>query len=214
MIKKKIKGIIRNNTIIESLLVYTIYLYLRITYFTSKWEFVWPQDLNQNKINQLNGVLFALWHNRLAFGMYIFQNINNVYALASPHADGKIITKIIKKMNFSVISGSTNRNPTRALKQIISKINLGNNIVVTPDGPRGPVYRINSSVTRLAKRLNKPLIPVSCTADKYYQLKSWDKMIIPKFFAKITVRFGKPIKFKDDDRLNDLLLADTLTQLS
>ena len=117
-------------------------------------------------------------------------------------------------MQFSVIEGSTNRNPSRALKEIISKINSGNNVVITPDGPRGPVYKINSSITKIAKKFDKPLIPVSCAANKYYELKSWDKMIIPKFFSKITVRFGAPIDLKENEEANDTLLEQTLTQLS
>lgn len=214
MIKKSFKNFLKNSNLIHNISVNILFLYLKAIYFTSKWEFVWPQNFDKEKINQLNGALFALWHNRLAFGMHIFQEIDNVYALASSHTDGKLITDVIRKMKFGVIEGSTNRNPTGALKEIISKINSGNNVVITPDGPRGPVYKINSSIARLAKKFDKPLIPLSCTATRYYELKSWDKMIIPKFFSKITVRFGAPVDLKDNEESNDILLEQTLTQLS
>lgn len=214
MIKKSFKNFLKNSNLIHNISVNILFLYLKAIYFTSKWEFVWPQNFDKEKINQLNGALFALWHNRLAFGMHIFQEIDNVYALALSHTDGKLITDVIRKMKFGVIEGSTNRNPTGALKEIISKINSGNNVVITPDGPRGPVYKINSSIARLAKKFDKPLIPLSCTATRYYELKSWDKMIIPKFFSKITVRFGAPVDLKDNEESNDILLEQTLTQLS
>ena len=214
MIKKGFKKFLKNSNLIHNLSVNILFLYLKAAYYTSKWKFVWPQDLDKEKINQLDGALFALWHNRLAFGMHIFQEIDNVYALASSHTDGKLITDVIRKMEFGVIEGSTNRNPTVALKEIISKINTGNNIVITPDGPRGPVYKINSNIAKLAKKFDKPLIPLSCTANKYYELKSWDKMIIPKFFSKITVRFGAPIDLKENEEANNILLEQTLTQLS
>lgn len=214
MIKKGFKRFLKNSKLIHNLSVNILFLYLKVAYTTSKWEFVWPEGLSKNKINQLDGALFALWHNRLAFGMHIFQEIDKVYALASSHTDGKLITDIIKKMRFGVIEGSTNRNPTGALKEIIYKINSGKNVVITPDGPRGPVYKINSSITRIAKKFDKPLIPLSCNADKYYELKSWDKMIIPKVFSKITVRFGSPIDLTGSEEANDIMLQQALIQLS
>jgi len=214
MIKKGFKKFLKNSDLIHNLSVNLLFLYLKAAYYTSKWEFIWPQNLDKEKINQLDGALFALWHNRLAFGMYIFREINEVYALASPHTDGKLITDIIKKMQFGVIEGSTNRNPTGALKEIISKINSGKNVVITPDGPRGPIYKVNSSITRLAKKFNKPLIPLSCAADKYYELKSWDRMIIPKLFSKITVCFGSPLNLQENEEANDTLLEQTLNQLA
>ncbi len=214
MIKNRFKKFLKNSDLIHNLLVNILFLYLKIAYYTCKWEFTWPNDWDKEKINKLDGALFALWHNRLAFGMHIFQEIDNVYALASPHTDGKLITDVIKKMKFGVIEGSTNRNPTGALKEIINKINSGNNIVITPDGPRGPVYKINSSITKVAKKFDKPLIPLSCNANKYYELKSWDKMIIPKFFATVTVNFGAPIQLSADEHADNKLLETTLTQLS
>lgn len=214
MIKKGFKNFLKNSDLIHNLSVNILFLYLKTAYYTSKWEFIWPEDLDKEKLNQLDGALFALWHNRLAFGMHIFRKIDNVYALASPHTDGRLITDVIRKMKFGVIEGSTNRNPTGALKEIISKISSGNNVVITPDGPRGPVYKINSSIARIAKKFDKPLIPLSCTANRYYELKSWDKMIIPKFFSKMTVRFGKPIDLKENEKANNALLEQTLTQLS
>lgn len=214
MIRKGFKRFLKNSNLIHNLSVNILFLYLKAAYCTSKWEFIWPQSLDREKINQLEGALFAFWHNRLAFGMYIFQKIDKVYALASPHTDGRLITDILKKMQFGVIEGSTNRNPTRALKEIISKINSGKNVVITPDGPRGPIYKVNSNIARLAKKFDKPLIPLSCTADKYYELKSWDKMIIPKLFSTITVRFGSPLDLKESEEENNILLQQTLHQLS
>lgn len=214
MIKKGFKKFLKNSNLIQNLSVNILFLYLKAAYYTSKWEFIWPQGVDKEKINQLDGALFALWHNRLAFGMYIFREIDKVYALASSHTDGKLITDIIKKMRFGVIEGSTNRNPTGALKEIISKINSGKNVVITPDGPRGPIYKINSSIARLAKKFDKPLIPLSCTANKYYELKSWDRMMLPKPFSKITVRFGSPLDLKGSEEEHDILLEQTLIQLS
>lgn len=214
MIKRKIKKILKTSSLIQSISTNILYLYLKLAYLTNRWEFVWKDGWDIERINKLDGALFALWHNRLAFSLHIFQNIDNVYALVSPHADGKLIANMVRKMKFSVIEGSTNRNPTRALKEIINKINSKNNVVITPDGPRGPVYKINSSITKVAKKFDKPLIPLSCSANKYYELKSWDKMIIPKLFGTITVHMGEPLYLCGDEAKDNKLLEQTLIQLS
>ena len=98
MIKNRFKKFLKSSGLIQSLSVNILFLYLKIAYYTCKWEFVWPKDWDIEKINKLDGALFAFWHNRLAFSMYIFQEIDNVYALASSHTDGQLITDVVKKM--------------------------------------------------------------------------------------------------------------------
>lgn len=209
----RLKKLLKNSDLAHKILVNMLFLYLKIAYYTSKWEFIWPDGWDKKQLKNLDGALFVFWHNRLAFGMHIFQGIDNTYALASPHTDGRIITDIIRKMGFGVIEGSTNRNPAGALKNIIAKINSGNNVVITPDGPRGPVYEVNSAVCKIAKKFDKPLIPLSCRTNRYYELNSWDKMIIPKFFSKIRVYFGEPLDLTDNDETNDKLLESTLQNI-
>lgn len=213
--KQLLKQTLQYNKLLHIFVVNILFLYFKLVYYTSTWTFIWPQALDKDKINQLNGSLFAMWHNRLVFGMHILKEINNVHALVSSHHDGMIISDILKKMNFSVIFGSTNRNSIQALKEIISKICSGNNVVITPDGPRGPIYKVNSSIARLAKKFHKPLIPISCSSDRHYTIpRSWDKMIIPKPFSKITVRFGNPLHLNNSIQKNNILLEQALAALS
>ncbi len=214
MTKKHIKFFLKNNRFVHKLVVYIIFLYLKIVYMTNKWVFILPKNLTQEEINAKNGVLFAIWHNRLAFAMYICKNYDGVYGLASPHSDGQLITDILKKMNYKIIEGSTNRNPMQAIKSIIKQITSGNKVVITPDGPRGPVYQINSNITQLGKKYNKDVIPISCMPTKYFQLKSWDNMIIPKFFGKVVVTIGAPLELYGDAIKDNALLKNRLMELS
>ncbi len=214
MFKKHLKQFLKQSRFVHLVIVRAIYAYLKFVYLTSRWEFVWTNAPLENKFNTLDGALLALWHNRLAFGMHIFKKYNNVFALASSHTDGKIITDVIRAMNYGVIEGSTNRNPTGAIRSIINSLKLGNKIVITPDGPRGPAYKINSSITKMAYKYNKPLIPISCMAKKYFTLNSWDKMIIPKPFGKIVVTIGSSIILSGDANIDDNLLENELLNLS
>lgn len=214
MIKKIFKCYLRHNIIFHWFIVCSISVYLKLVYLTSKWKIIWLDENMQHNINQLDGALFALWHNRLAFGMHIFKKYDNVMALASSHTDGKLITDIIKTMNYDVIEGSTNRNPMPAVRSIIKAISTKGKVVITPDGPRGPVYKVNSSITKIAFKYNKSLIPISCSTTNYFELKSWDRMIMPKLFGKVIVIFGKTIELSGNQEQDDQALEEQLKDLS
>jgi lysophospholipid acyltransferase (LPLAT)-like uncharacterized protein len=214
MIKQYFKHFLKNSPLIHKLSVHILFLYLKLVYITNRWNFVWPEGMNEVKLNNENGVLLAIWHNRMAFGMYICKNYDNVCALASPHTDGKLITDVIRQMKFNVIEGSTNRNPTEALRCIIKQITAGNKVVITPDGPRGPVYKINSNITRLGYKYNKAIIPISCMATRYFELKSWDKMMIPRNFGEIIVTIGKPLELSGSEEKDNALLETKLMEIT
>lgn len=217
MLKNSFRHFLKNSIIVHKISVLLVVIYLKFVYSTSKWNFIVYDgtDINDYKKKSENtGALFALWHNRLAFGMHIYKGYKSIYALASPHTDGQILTDVIRMMGFGVIEGSTNRNPTFALKEIIEKIKSGGNIVITPDGPRGPVYKVNSNITKIGYKYNKKVVPVSCSASKYFELSSWDKMKIPKPFGNITVNIGQAINLSGDSDADRKLLEETLNNLS
>lgn len=212
--KKWIKHYLKTSKLLFNIIVWALYIYLKFAYFTSKWHFILPDGLDEKELDKENGLLFAMWHNRLAYGMYIFDNYKNVFGLTSPHSDGKILSKLILMMNYKIIEGSTNKNSTLAVKEIIKHLTNGNKIVVTPDGPRGPVYKNGSVITKIANKYNKKIIPISCHASKYFQLNSWDKMMLPKPFSKIIVLIDNPLNLSGNDENDRLSLEKKLNELN
>lgn len=212
--KKIIKHYLKNSALVFNILLWALYIYLKFAYFTSKWHFIMPDKLTEANINSEKGLLFAIWHNKLAYSMYIFKNYKNVYGLTSPHSDGKIISNLIALMNYKIIEGSSNKNSSLAVKEIIKQLSNGNKIVITPDGPRGPIYKNNSAITKIAYKYKKNLFPVTCVASKYFQLNSWDQMYIPKPFSKIVVVVGNPLNLSGDDEKDKLLLENILDKLA
>ncbi|MFU7502884.1 MAG: lysophospholipid acyltransferase family protein [Candidatus Tisiphia sp.] len=208
-----IKKILKKNNFVLSVVTKLLYTYLRVVYFTCRWQFVFPDNYTKQQFLTEKGVIFAFWHNRLAFGPGIFAGHKDIYALISPHSDGKIIGNIVNKFGFGVINGSSNKNPVSALKIIIQKLHNGSNIVITPDGPRGPIYKINSNINKVAQKYNIKLIPVSCSASRYFLLKSWDKLIMPLPFGKITTFIGLPLAFVGNENQDNINLAQALTGL-
>ena len=208
--KQAIKYSLKNNPIFFNIIARVIFLYLKFTYFTSKWHFIMPPGLNEQEIDKEDGLFFAIWHNKLVYSIYILGGYKNIFALISPHSDGKLISKIVRMFRHKIIEGSTNKNSNAAVKEIIKKVTHGGKIVVTPDGPRGPVYKNGSTITRIASKYHKKVFPVSCYPSKYFQLNSWDKMLIPKPFSKITVIIGEPLILSGDAEKDRLLLEERL----
>ena len=69
----------------------------------------------------------------------------------------------------------------------------GNNLAVIPDGPRGPRYVAKPGVIRLAKAVGAPIYPIAYAANRVWQLRSWDRLIIPLPFAHVVCVVGAPL---------------------
>jgi len=214
MIRSLLKNFLKHNQYFNIIVINLLYIYLKAVYFTSRWQFIFPENYNREEFLSQGSTIFAFWHNRLVFGPAIFAGHKNIYALISPHSDGKVISQIVTKFGYKIIEGSTNKNSLVSLKIIIKKLNEGSNIVITPDGPKGPVYKINSSIANIARKYNKKLIPISCSASRYFLLKSWDQLLIPLFFSKITVSIGAPLFLTDNEEQNNSELERRLMELT
>ncbi|MGC0372145.1 MAG: hypothetical protein DGJ47_000850 [Rickettsiaceae bacterium] len=199
---------------IQNIATYIIRYYLILVYKTSTWKIIWQDDNLEQKINDMGPSLITFWHNRLAFGLHVFGDYRNIQALTSLHRDGQIITNVIQAMGHKVIQGSTNKKPLGAIKSILKCVRENGKIIITPDGPRGPIYQVNSAVTKISYKYDVPIIPMSCASDKYFELDSWDKMILPKPFSKIYVIFGKILTLSGDENQDKQHLTQTMMNLS
>ncbi len=117
--------------------------------------------------------------------------------LTSLHKDGKYVDQFVKLYNHDTIRGSSFKGSLSATKDIIKSIQQNERIVITPDGPRGPRYKVNSALTNLAIKFNIPIICLSFAATRSKTLKSWDNFTIPLPFTKILVNISKPYKFNN-----------------
>lgn len=175
--------------------------YLKFVYLTTKWEYILPRYYSLEDFNESKKTIFAFWHNRLALAPYIFGKHKNTHALVSTHKDGKIIANILLLLGHKVIEGSTNRNPFSAIRSIISALNDNCNVVITPDGPRGPKYKINSNIIGIAKRSGADIIPLSFNISNNIILSSWDSFIFPLPFSKGTIIIGEKLELSENEEL-------------
>jgi lysophospholipid acyltransferase (LPLAT)-like uncharacterized protein len=142
-------------------------------------------------------VIFAIWHNRLLMLPRVFDPsfpTRQSYGLISASRDGDLIAIFIERSGYGTIRGSSSRKGVIALRQLVETLAAGGNVLVTPDGPRGPVYQASQGVVFLAQKSGAPVIPIHMEYSSCWRLKSWDRFVVPWPFAKLRAIFGPPIQ--------------------
>jgi hypothetical protein len=134
-------------------------------------------------------VIYTLWHGELLPLLWHHRG-QGVVVVISEHRDGEIIARIAEGFGFATVRGSTSRGANRALIGLVRAVESGRSAAVTPDGPRGPAHVFAPGAAIAAQRTGVPIIPVRVDASRSWRLKSWDRFLIPKPFARIDVHYG------------------------
>lgn len=130
-------------------------------------------------------------------GWYVFRN-KNYAALVSKSKDGELLTALLKKWGFNVYRGSSSSGGKLAVKEIIASVDNGNSVVITPDGPRGPLHEIKNGALIISKECSIPITPLKITySGKVILKRSWDRFEIPLPFTKCEIHFGNQHHYTD-----------------
>jgi lysophospholipid acyltransferase (LPLAT)-like uncharacterized protein len=145
-------------------------------------------------------VIYCIWHNRLALCMLIWRRYvrrhhpgNGLAALISASKDGALLAATLEQFGVQPVRGSSSRRGAQALVELSSSLERGVNVAITPDGPRGPCYRVQSGVAALAHLTGAAVIPAAYHASRKLTLKSWDRFQIPLPFARCEITLGPPL---------------------
>ncbi len=148
-------------------------------------------------------ILFAFWHNRILMMPYLYNKLlpgRKLAVMISNSRDGQFITEVAGRFGIAGTRGSSSRGGGTALRQMARMLESGeSDVAITPDGPRGPVYRVQSGVVKLALQTGMPVVPVRCEYDSCWRMKSWDRFIIPKPFSRCHLVVGPARTVNSDD---------------
>lgn len=136
-------------------------------------------------------ILFALWHGEMLPLLWHHRD-QGVAVLVSEHKDGEIIARILHRMGYALVRGSTSRGAGRALLGLVRVLKDGNDVAITPDGPRGPRHKFAPGAVVAAHRAGAAILPTVAHVDRFWKLSTWDGFIVPKPFARITIAYGPP----------------------
>lgn len=136
-------------------------------------------------------VVLVLWHGEMLPLLYYHRN-RQIAVLVSEHGDGEIIARILSDFGFRLVRGSSSRGAARALIAVDRELKDGYDVGITPDGPRGPRHSVAPGALLAAHRAGVRMMPLAAHASAFWQLGSWDRFMIPKPFAKVTLSYGDP----------------------
>ena len=165
-----------------NVLPYILYIIIKIIYFTNKKTFY------HNKLNDDESFVFVAWHGDLLSqptNYFHFRPKGTVKTMISQSKDGEIIAKIYSLLGTGLIRGSSSKGAAKALISTIKEIKKGNDVALTPDGPRGPRHSVADGVVAIAKKSNARVVILNSVPSKYWQFNSWDKFVFPKPFGEI-----------------------------
>lgn len=152
----------------------------------------------EKALDEKSARVLSFWHNRVVLGAWFLYNHLSrkgfdVLVLASLSRDGELVTQLARQWGLSVVRGSSSRGGRDALRKIYRAVRgQGSSPVIIPDGPRGPMYEMKVGALILAQMSQTPILPMGFAASRFFQIKSWDRLIVPWPFARIVVVVGEP----------------------
>lgn len=205
----------------EKILLYVLpllaSLFLRLLALTIRKKFFF-HERPQQFWDRGKNIIAVFWHQRLIMMPFIRWR-GKAGMLISQHRDGEYIARTVKYFGVDSIRGSTTRGGLSGLRGMIRFYRQGGNLAITPDGPQGPRYLVQSGVIELAHQIGAPILPVTYGASRKKVFPSWDRFILPLPFCNVAYLWGEPLFVPDElDKEGmeqyRLLLQDRLRQIT
>jgi lysophospholipid acyltransferase (LPLAT)-like uncharacterized protein len=163
---------------------------LRLLGLTWRTSFIGLEHLLDLRARKQPFVL-VLWHGEL-FPLIWVHRGQGYAMLVSEHKDGELIARTGQHLGQKPVRGSSSRGGVRALLELVKLLKGGADLAFTPDGPRGPAHKFAPGALLAAQRAGAPILPVRIAASSAWRLKTWDRFLIPKPFARLSVAYGEP----------------------
>jgi lysophospholipid acyltransferase (LPLAT)-like uncharacterized protein len=141
--------------------------------------------------------VFAFWHSRMIPLVWTHRG-RGAMVLVSQHRDGELVARVAQWMGFTTARGSSTRGGDEGARQLLRAAADGTLIAITPDGPRGPAEQVKPGLLHIASRAGLPVVPVASASSASWVIRSWDRLHVPKPFARVVVAYGDPIPVPGD----------------
>ncbi len=137
---------------------------IRLLGKTMRWRVVGGDAIDALYRSNGRGII-AFWHGQQLMMPLAYRG-SGASILISQHRDGEIIARIMKRFQFQAVRGSTTRGGSRALRRLLEVCREGRDLVMTPDGPKGPARKVQLGVMYVAKVTGLPILPLVYACSK------------------------------------------------
>ena len=187
--KKRLKGLV--NSLLSAIVPALAYCVIKLLSWSMQIEVI-NGHVPDDRLRKGEPFILAFWHGRLLMMPAGYGGIRAA-ALISLHQDGELISRTMKYFGFKSIRGSTTRGGFSAVREMMRAYQERYDIGITPDGPRGPRYCVQSGIIELARRTGMPIIPVTFSASRKKIFRSWDRFLLPYPFSRGVFIWGEPL---------------------
>ena len=159
-----------------------IYVIMRFIWYTTSKKFHFITDIGEEQH------VCVCWHNELLMSPQAYRKIHKTQpasAIISSHFDGSLIASTLNMLKIRPLRGSSKKGARQVLLQAFKSIKSGEEVLITPDGPRGPRHSMSDGAIGIALKSKLPIFVMNYKAEKYWEMKSWDRFVIPKPFTKV-----------------------------
>ncbi len=129
-----------------------------------------------------DALLPSLWHHRG----------RAITIVVSEALDGRYLAAYARRLGYREVWGSSTRGGVKALLGAVKVLQAGGAAAFTPDGPRGPRRVLKDGALLAAQRGGALVVPVHAGASRAWRLRSWDRLLIPRPFARVRIAYGTP----------------------
>ncbi|MBL8270683.1 lysophospholipid acyltransferase family protein [Steroidobacter sp.] len=178
------------------LAVYLGAFILEVLWRTSRLKIV-GLDRLETLLKEQGAVVPVFWHQHLLLAAR-FMCSNKIKGMKpgfmiSPSVDGQAPTMLAQLYGAHVVRGSGSYTGVRAVRGVYNAIvKEGISPTITPDGPRGPRFKMKAGAIFTAQISGKAVVPIAYAASPAKLLRTWDKFVIPFPFAKLRIAIGEP----------------------
>lgn len=183
---------------VQTVLGALVAAYMTLVKYTTRWT-VERADVAAPVIESGKGLIALTWHSRFLMLTAAWKkNFQHPHVLISRSRDGDIVARTSNVLGLTTIRGSARKagkakGGAQAGHEILTAIEKGGCIVVTPDGPRGPRQRLGAGPLRLARMSGAPILPCTFAVRNRKQFGSWDRLILPFPFGRGLIIWGTPV---------------------
>jgi lysophospholipid acyltransferase (LPLAT)-like uncharacterized protein len=137
--------------------------------------------------------VYALWHANLLSPAAVVPGAGAA-VMVSRHADGESIARVVERLGYTTVRGSSTRGGAAALLDAVEALRSGRHSIFTPDGPKGPREVARPGAVFAASRAGTEIVPTGVGVRRAWTLRSWDRFRIPKPFTTVAIVEGERLR--------------------
>ena len=200
MMKQVVKKILAL-TGVQFFLGFLLSLYVRLVFYTNRWTVIGQENIEPFWKNS-KPLIACFWHGRLMMMVYGWRSKRPFVMLQTNHRDGRLMNCFLRQFGLGgVLHKRGDAGKARGFLDLAKALQAGCAVGLTPDGPKGPRYKMKKGVAALALTAMCDVVPTAFSLSRHVRAKSWDRFMVGLPFGRGVFVYGKPVSpdaFKKD----------------